>query len=351
MENQQGVSARLKRGVLVATGVLAFVYAWMLVRAGAAGIVETIERADPRLLPLPLLATLLSTLTMSFSYEGIAKAAGCSVSSLDMLRITFVANTVNYVLPAGGLGGFALRMVLLNKKGVPGGRAVLVSFTQTVLTNVMLVVFIVAGLGHLLVSGELQRPAAIALGTVVAGVTLFLVVCVMLVYRSELRARFLSRTSDLCLRLVNRFRSDLSNERRVRVFFLHLAEGMEFFAGRPRAMVAPLVWIFLDWVFTVAVLYTACLAVGAAVSYGDAVVAFSVGIVFAVASFVPGGVGVLEVALAGMLAAVGVPPEQSVLAIFVFRVSFYAIPVFLSLLLARGAFRQVDVAAVEEMLG
>ena len=114
-------------------------------------------------------------------------------------------------------------------------------------------------------------------------------------------------------------------------------------------MIAPLFWIFLDWLFTVAVLYSACRAVGAEVSYGDAIIAFAVAIVVAVASFVPGGVGVLEVALAGVFASVGVPDEQSVLAIFVFRVAFYVIPVLLALMLARGAFRQA--AAVEATLG
>jgi uncharacterized protein (TIRG00374 family) len=254
------------------------------------------------------------------------------------------------VLPTGGLSGFALRLVMLNKKGVPGGRAVLVSFTQTVLTNVMLMVFVVYGLVHLILSGRLTTAAIVALSVLVTALTLFLGGCMLMVYRRRLRARLLSKASDLSLRVLERLGRREALETRVSRFFLHLEEGMEFFADRPRAMVAPLFWIFLDWLFTVAVLYTACLAVGAQVTYGEAAIAFSVGIVVAIASFVPGGVGVLEVALAGMFATVGVPTEQSVLAIFVFRVCFYVIPVLLSLMLARGAFREADVAAVEELL-
>ena len=344
------MNARLRRGLLL-TGIgLILVYAWMLVVADEAGLAKTIARSDPRLLPLPLIATLLSYVTMSLSYEGIARAAGCRVSSLDMLRITFVANTANYVLPTGGLSGFALRLVMLSKKGVPGGRAVLVSFTQTVLTNVMLMAFIVYGLVHLILSGRLTGVAIIALSVLVTALTAFLCGCMLMVYHKRLRARLLSSASDVTLRVLDRFGRREPLEARVSRFFLHLEEGMEFFAERPRAMIAPLLWIFLDWVFTVAVLYTSCLSVGAEVTYGEAAIAFSVGIVVAIASFVPGGVGVLEVALAGMFATVGVPTEQSMLAIFVFRVCFYVIPVVLSLLLARGAFREADVEAVEEML-
>jgi len=178
----------------------------------------------------------------------------------------------------------------------------------------------------------------------------FLAACLVLVRRRELRAALLSRVADLVLRLFARFGRRERYEQRTHRFFLHVEEGMQFFAARPRAMIAPLFWIFLDWIFTVAVLYTACRAVGATVSYADAIVAFSVAIVVAVASFVPGGVGVLEVALAGMFASVGVPTEQAVLAIFVFRVAFYIIPVLLALLLARGAFRQVDAASVDAAL-
>lgn len=344
------MNARLRRGLLL-TGIgLVLVYAWMLVVVDEAALAETLKRADPALLPLPVLATFLSYLTMSFSYQGIARAAGCSVSSLDMLRITFVANTANYVLPTGGLSGFALRLVMLNKKGVPGGRAVLVSFTQTVLTNVMLMVFIVYGLVHLMLSEQLTGAAVVALSVLVVSISAFLGGCMVMVYRSRLRARLLSAGSDASMRLLDRLGKREQLAARVSRFFLHLEEGMQFFAERPRAMVAPLAWIFLDWLFTVAVLHTACLAVGAEVTFGDAAIAFSVGIVVAIASFVPGGVGVLEVALAGMFATVGVPTEQSVLAIFVFRVCFYVIPVLLSLLLARGAFREAEVATIEEML-
>jgi uncharacterized protein (TIRG00374 family) len=344
------MNARLRRGPLL-TGIgLILVYAWMLVVADEAGLAKTIARSDPRLLPLPLIATLLSYVTMSLSYEGIARAAGCRISSLDMLRITFVANTANYVLPTGGISGFALRLVMLSKKGVPGGRAVLVSFTQTVLTNVMLMAFIVYGLIHLILSGRLTGAAIIALSVLVTALTAFLCGCMLMVYHKRLRARLLSSASDLTLRVLERLGRREPLEARASRFFLHLEEGMEFFAERPRAMIAPLLWIFLDWVFTVAVLYTSCLAVGAEVTYGEAAIAFSVGIVVAIASFVPGGVGVLEVALAGMFATVGVPTEQSVLAIFVFRICFYVVPVLLSLMLARGAFREAEVEAVEEML-
>lgn len=339
---------KIRRGVILTGVVLVLVYAYMVITAGGGNLVDILVSLDPWLLALPLACTFVSYVTMSLSYEGIARAAGAAVGSADMLRITFVANTANYVLPTGGLSGFALRMVMLNKKGVSAGRAVLISFTQTLLTNLMLVVFIVYGLLHLVFAGSLDTLNTAFVCLVVAVLTAFLGGCLAMVYRRDLRARGLGFGSRLVHRVLKRFGHAERYEKRLLRFFDHIDEGMEFFATRPKAMIGPLVWIFVDWVFTIAVLYAAFFSIGSHVTYSQVVIAFSVGIVFAVISFVPGGVGVLEMALSGMFASAGVPREESVLAIMIFRICFYVIPVLLALALARGAFAGVDETVVSD---
>jgi uncharacterized protein (TIRG00374 family) len=241
-------------------------------------------------------------------------------------------------------------MIMLNKKNVSAGRAVLISFTQTLLTNLMLMVFIVYGLIHLVMSRRLEPVSVIFVLIVIGVLTLFLAGCLAMVYRSELRARLLARANDLTDRSLKRFGYYDRYKRRSRHFFEHIDEGMRFFATSPRAMLGPLAWIFMDWVFTIGVLYAAFYSVGSDVTYSQVVIAFSVAIVFAVASFVPGGVGVLEVALSSMFESGGVPRHETVLAILIFRLSFYVIPVLLALFVARSAFADVDEAVAEEVL-
>lgn len=330
--------------------LLVAVYTYAVMTAGGRDLADVLKTLDPFLLSLPLFATLLSYITMSLSYEGIARAAGSDIRQLDMLRITFVANTANYVLPTGGLSGFALRMMMLQKKGVTAGRAVLISFTQTLLTNVMLVVFILYGLLHMIATGNLDAGSVAAVTVVSVVLFGFLGSCLLMVYRQSVRDQILGRILDLVELILRRLGYFEHYKVRLHRFFLHIDEGMEFFADRPRAMIGPLAWIFLDWVFTIAVLYAAFYSVGANVSYSDVVIAFSVAIVVAVVSFVPGGVGVLDGTLFAMFARTGIPDEQSVLALMIFRVSFYVIPVLLSLAVARSAFSDVDDSAAEEIL-
>jgi uncharacterized protein (TIRG00374 family) len=333
---------RVRRWGIALGVLLVALYTYAVMTAGGRDLADVISTLDPFLLSLPLFATLLSYLTMSLSYEGIARAAGSDIRQRDMLRITFVANTANYVLPTGGFSGFALRMMMLKKKGVTAGRAVLISFTQTLLTNVMLVVFILYGLLHMIASGNLDGGSVAAVAAVSGILFAFLGSCLLMVYRQSARDLLLGKVLDICEAILVRFGYFDQYKVGLHRFFLHIDEGMEFFAERPRAMVGPLAWIFLDWVFTIAVLYAAFYSVGADVSYSDVVIAFSVAIVVAVVSFVPGGVGVLDATLFAMFARTGIPDEQSVLALMIFRVSFYVIPVLLSLAMARSAFADVN---------
>ena len=341
---------RLRRGTIFTVIILLAVYSYMVASTGAHSLAQTLQELEPRRLILPLLATLASYVTMSLSYEGIARAAGARVSVRDMLRITFVANAANNVMPTGGLSGFALRMLMLNKKGVTAGRAVLISFTQTLLTNLMLMVFIVYGLVYLMASRSLQ-PLSIALvGAVVGALTIFLGACLAMVYRQSLRTRLFERLIELTDRGLTRFGYYDRYARRSHRFFFHIDEGLRFFAAKPRGMLMPLLWIFLDWLLTIGVLYAAFYSIGSVVSYGQVVIAFSVSIVFAVLSFVPGGVGILEVALLKMFDSFGVPRNESVPAILIFRLSFYVVPVLLAMVLARGAFKEGETIEVAEEL-
>ena len=62
---------------------------------------EVLSHANPWLLTLPVLCMAASYLTMALSYQGIAAAAGYPVPLVDMMKITFVANSMNARAPSG----------------------------------------------------------------------------------------------------------------------------------------------------------------------------------------------------------------------------------------------------------
>jgi len=328
----------LRRGVFLVMLLLILAYAAMSQIAGAESLGQAWDRLEWHFLLLPLAATLLSYITMSLSYEGIVRAAGANIGSRDMMRITLVANTANYIFPSGGLTGFALRLVFFTKRGISPGTSVAISFTQTLLTNLMLILFVVYGLVNFLITGRIAGTillvATITTGLMIAGFGLLLV----MIYSSPVRRRvlvFAARAVDAALDRIGR-RATLGT--RANRFFVHIDEGMALFAGRPGEMLMPSVWIFFDWLFMMGALWLAFYATGTPVSFSLIAIAFSVSSVLSFVTFVPGGAGVLEGALAGTLAALGVPLGDSLLPIFVYRFCYFIVPTLLAFVFAHGAF-------------
>lgn len=331
-------SSGVRRGATLVALLLAVAYAAMFLVAGTEDIRVAASRMEVGFLFLPLLATTLSYVTMSLSYDGIVRAAGARIGARDMLRITLVANTANYIVPTGGLTGFALRMLFFTKRGIAPGTAVAISFTQTLLTNLMLVVFVVFGMGHLLVAGGIDGSslvaAAAATGLLGAGFLLL----VLMIYSTALRRRVLELAARFTDSVLDRLGRRGSLGDRASRFFVHIEEGMALFAGRPGAMAVPSFWIFLDWLFMMGTLWSGFYATGASVEFSVIAIAFSVSSVAAFLSFVPAGAGILEGALAGTLAGLGVPLAESLLPIFLYRLCYFVLPTIVSFFLAHGAF-------------
>ena len=302
-------------------------------REAARGIV-------PLLLLLPALATVGSYCTMARSYQGIAAAAGYRLPFFEMLRITLVANTANYLVAAGGLSGFALRMYLFVRRGMPAGSAVIVSLVQTLLTNLTLLLFVIAGfllllLSHMLVGRDLVM-AAVLLGVfsvVVLATTVFIV-------RRGWRRRVLLSATALLHVGWRRILPRRAPQRLAMLRFQRkLNAGLDFLLDRPREMAAPTCYIMLDWVCTLLVLYTAFVAIGHPISPSYVIAGFAIGMFFSIVSLVPAGLGVLEGSMAAVFASLNVPLERAVVAVLIFRVAYYGLPLLASLALGRSTLR------------
>lgn len=341
-ENQpdagSGQRANFRRGATLVAVLLAAAYTAMFLAAGTEDMKAAVDRMEAHFLVLPLLATFLSYVTMSLSYEGIVRAAGATISSRDMLRITLVANTANYIFPSGGLTGFALRLVFFTKRGITAGAAVAISFTQTLLTNLMLVLFVVYGMINLLLTGRIEGVSLIVAGVATGLLSIGFLLLVLMISMSGFRRRVLQIGARVADRILDRTGYHGRFAVRVQRFFVHVEEGMALFAGRPGAMAMPSVWIFLDWLFMMGALWLGFYATGRTISFSLITIAFSVSSVAAFLSLVPAGAGVLEGALAGTLAGLGVPLGDSLLPIFLYRFCYFVVPTVISFFLAHGAF-------------
>lgn len=323
--------------VTVGLGLLAILFAV----ADGRTLLQTARAIPPAMLIMPMLLAVASYAAMARSYQRIADAAGSRLPFGTWLRLTFVSNTVNYLVTSAGLSGFAVRMFLLKQNGVASGRAVLISLVQTFLTNATLLCFIVAGWVNLFLHQQLAGTTLAAASAVVIVFLVVLAVAALMAAHRTLRRRtllWLANTTHRVLRHVAPSRAP----RRVRLWrFQHnLNEGFEFLLRRKRQMVAPAIWIMLDWFLTLGILWWAFRSVNVPVAFGLVLAGFGVGVLLSLVSLVPGGLGVMEGSMTGVFVSFGVPLESAVVAVLIFRVAYYVLPLLVSVFFFHGLLRQ-----------
>jgi uncharacterized protein (TIRG00374 family) len=296
--------------------------------------------AWPRLV-LPVAATLISYALMTLSYEGIASAAGTPIGFLPMLRITFVSNVVNYIVATGGLSGFALRMYFFRQSGIPVARAVTISFVQGLITNLTLLIFLTMGFVFLVTHESLGTAALVSAATLLALFVLVSLLALLLLFHRGVRRRVLLWGLEASHLLARRFLPQHRTPRRIRLWRLqiNIEHGFAFMLANWRHMLLPVLYIVLDWVVTLGVLWASFWCVHELVPFPLVTVGFAIGILFSMVSLAPGGIGIMEGSMTTVFVALGVPFEQTVVAVLIFRVAYYAVPFLVSVAFFRTMLR------------
>jgi hypothetical protein len=318
-------------------GALAMMFAFTDIRE----IQRVLAQADPWRLLVPLLFTALSYVVMALSYQGIAHAAGARIPFGEMLKVTFVANTANYLVSTGGLSGFALRLYFFTRRNVASGTAVVISLIQTFLTNITLLAFVLFGFGYLVAAGTLHGWALVTTVVLLVGFGAAAVIALLLLFHRRLRRRTLFVLANAAHWLLHRV---LPHRRPARMhvwrFQRKLNLGIEFMLARKGAMALPALYIFVDWILTLGILYGGFITVHYPIPFTYVVVGFAVGTILALISFIPGGLGIMEGSMAAIFVSLAVPLETAVVAILIFRVAYYLLPLVISVFFFHGMFLQ-----------
>jgi uncharacterized protein (TIRG00374 family) len=318
-------------GLGIAALMLLFVF------SDARKLWEIASTLDGWRLSIPFGLALVSYVVMALSYQGIAHAAAAEVPFWEMLKITFVANTVNYVVSTGGLSGFAARLYFFIRLQIPPGTAVIISLVQGVVTNLILLLFVVVGFAYLLAAQSLHGYALWTIAVLLSIFVLAAVLAILLLLHRELRRRSLFFMAEAVHWFMHRF-LPRHKPRRVHIwrFQRNLNRGIDFVLARKRHMVVPTLWIIADWMVTLLILWGGFVAVHYPIPLSFVVVGFAVGIILSLVSFVPGGLGVMEGSMAAIFASLSVPFETAVVAVLIFRVAYYILPMIISVFFFRG---------------
>jgi uncharacterized protein (TIRG00374 family) len=301
-----------------------------LITAQADQVVTTIRQGDWTALPGALLATALSYLCMSLSFALVGRLLGLDMGQRDMAVVGFVTNVINHVLTTGGLAGYSLRYLLMKRHGASFKDVIAVSVMHFYLTSLDMLVMIPVSVLYLMRNAQVARQVSILLGVLTALLTILAALAALLIFAQSWRQRLFLYVHQLANRILGR---DLRDQ--MAQLDETLTRGVLAIRRAPGELVKVMGLTWLDWLGSVFVLSFCLDAFGPAVPFGVVVTGFVLGIMAGLISMVPGGLGVQEGSMTGVLALLGVPFSQAFLAAILFRAIFFFLPYLVSLVFSR----------------
>ena len=308
---QHATTTRLRRFAPLL--LIAAVAALLLVESrhvNLAAIQHALAGVAPPLLAVLGLGGLIAIAVMS-SYDVLAaRFVALDRRVFTSLRLGMLANGINNIASLSGITGSGLRVLLLTRDGAATTTAV--RYAALVASASPL------GLSALAWVTLAVRPAILA-ATPVPEVLVLIALGVIALYLPAYCV--LATTSFLRL-------GPLQAIERIRV-----REAAAFIAAS-----------VIDWAIAGALLW-GCLAVlGAGVSPTAVIAAFVLAATLGMLSFLPGGLGVFDVTLVGLLAAHAVTAETAVAALVLYRVAYYLVPLIVALALGANELRTTRLA-------
>jgi phosphatidylglycerol lysyltransferase len=248
----------------------------------------------------------LSAIAVMSSYDVLAaRFVGLERSLMQSLRLGMLANGINNVASLSGLTGSGLRLLLLTREDVAAATAV--RYAALVATAAPLGLSVMAWVSLFI------RPAILG----ATPVPEFIVLIVLAVIALYLPLYFVLATTSALrfgpLKAIERIRP---------------VEAVAFMAAS-----------VVDWAVAGALLWGCLAALGANMAMPAVIAAYALAVTLGMLSFVPGGLGVFDITLVGLLAARAIPTETAIAALVLFRVAYYLVPLIVALALGTDALR------------
>jgi uncharacterized protein (TIRG00374 family) len=256
-------------------------------------------------------------------YIALFGLVGNKLAYKPMYKLSVELNFVNHVFPSGGVTGISYFGVRLKNDEITGGKATLVQFMKLVLTFWSLELIIVFGIFCLAIVGKVNN-LTILVATLLS--TLLVVGTLLFTYIIGSKARingFMTWATMAVNRIIHVVRPshpETINIARAHDLFDDLHDNYQEIRGKRAQLTAPFWWAFLANLTEILVIYVVFIAFGHFVNLGAVILAYSIANFAGLVSVLPGGVGIYEALMTGVLATAGISPALSLPVIVMYRV-------------------------------
>lgn len=321
-----GKNSFLKRNWKTIVTVATIVALLVLLIAIREQIVETFQnlgKVNIWVLVLLLPLTVIGYHAQAKIYQHLFRLLGNRLSYGLMIKVALELNFINMVFPSGGVSGISYFGVRLRGQDITGTRASLVQMIRLLLVFGSFEILLIIGLLGMAIGGQANDLVILVAGSIstllVVGTVGFLAVL-----RSEKRIHATFSFIRVSLnKLVHFFKRSqpetISIERAERIMQdLHI--NYKTIESNYKQLQAPFWWALVLNISAIMSIYVVYIAFDAWVNLGAIILAYSVANFAGLVSVLPGGVGIYEALMTGVLAAAGIPAALSLPVTVMFRV-------------------------------
>ena len=282
-----------------------------------------LRRANPWPILLVLPLAMLYHYSQGKLYQTVFRILGDKFRTKSMMRLSLELNFVNNVFPSAGVSGFSYIGLRMKGEDVRAGKSAFVQVMRFTLLFISFQTLLGIGLLLLAIAGDANNFVIMVAASLV---TLLFVGTALGLFVVSSRDRIsgfftgLTRILNRIIQVVRPKNPETINVSRVERLFVELHKSYRRVRNNLHSLKMPLVYALVSNIIEVASIYAVFVAFGSVVNVGAVIIAYAVANFAGVISVLPGGVGVYEGLMTGVLVATGVPVAISLPVIVTFRI-------------------------------
>jgi len=297
--------------VLPIVGILAFFLYVFLFNIDFLTIITTAQRAQPVPYLLAILISFVEILFYALTWREILRNLKVALSLLKSYLFVWYAIFMDILVPAESVSGEVCRLYLMNREQCgTGGKVIASLVTYRLLSMFMNSAFLVVGAALLFGSTQINPIIFDIILLLVATIVVLIIILLIASWRENWSSRIINFIIRIG-KIISRGKWELEKTRQyacntAKIFH----NSMKYIIRNPNKLVIPTFYLALNWITSMSIPYLVFLSLGTEVSWSAIFVTNS--IVIAIKSVpvgIPFEVGLPEIAMTTLYAAVGIAPE------------------------------------------
>lgn len=297
-------------------------------------IIEILSKAQWWTLILPLLFMLIAYISFTLSFHYSHKLFALNLPFKFEFVVNYMTLAIGNLMDWGGVVGYSMRASMLQAKGIKFSDSIAASLFQTYFAFFLLLLMLPFALIRLILTRDLNPESEniITTSVLLGFVGSFLLAS--LVFIKKWRDLFMGWLSFATKKVLKKdIKTGLNS------FSNTLELGVNNIKKKPLQFTFMIISLLLGWIGAILIIWSAFKGLGLEIDISVLLVGFIIGMIVTNFAFIPGGFGVQEGSMAGTFALFGVDLRAALLVTLIFRVIYYFIPNFVSLILYWTGYR------------